>query len=419
MPETTASRARARAATAAALALAALLGLWAFAGREATGPAEDWATVHREDLVVGVEVSGTLAAVESAVLGPPQVPDMWDFKVSFMAPEGAAVRQGQPVLGFDSSELRTKLQEKIAERDAAEKELEKRQANRDKSRGDDEMSLAEARAKRRKALLKANVPSDLVAANSLQESRADLALADREIAYYERRLALQESQAGSEIGALRDKRDRAAARVRETEAAIRQMTVLAPRDGTVVYAYDPRREREKKKIGDSCWRGERVMEIPDLRRLAADGQVDEADAGRVAVGQRVTLRLDAHPDVVYSGRVSSLRGAVETRSQTERAKVVGLQVALDRTDPQRMRPGMRFFGTIEIERVPGVLVIPADAVFNHPEGPTVYRRARWGSEVARPRLGRRNARWVEVLGGLADGDAVSRRDLAVEAGGGR
>ena len=228
-----------------------------------------------------------------------------------------------------------------------------------------------------------------------------------------------ESQAGSEIGALRDKRDRAAARVRETEAAIRQMTVLAPRDGTVVYAYDPRREREKKKIGDSCWRGERVMEIPDLRRLAADGQVDEADAGRVAVGQRVTLRLDAHPDVVYSGRVSSLRGAVETRSQTERAKVVGLQVALDRTDPQRMRPGMRFFGTIEIERVPGVLVIPADAVFNHPEGPTVYRRARWGSEVARPRLGRRNARWVEVLGGLADGDAVSRRDLAVEAGGGR
>ncbi|MES1211881.1 MAG: hypothetical protein ABUL63_06060, partial [Acidobacteriota bacterium] len=90
---------------------AGLFGLWAFAGRSAGGVEDDWAEVTHEDLVTGVEVAGTLSAVESAALGPPQVEEMWNFKIAFMAPEGTEVRQGQPVLGFDSSELENKLQE--------------------------------------------------------------------------------------------------------------------------------------------------------------------------------------------------------------------------------------------------------------------------------------------------------------------
>jgi HlyD family secretion protein len=399
---------------------AGLFGLWAFAGRGpssvagATGTADDWAEVGREDLVTGVEVAGTLSATDSAVLGPPQIEDMWNFKIAFMAPEGTEVRQGQPVLGFDSSELENKLQEKMAERDAADKELEKRLTNLEISRGEDEMRLAEAQAKQRRNALKLRIPSELVAAKEREQSSADLTLVGKEIAYLEKRLQLQKGQALAEVGSLRDKRDRAAARVREVESAIGQMTVTAPRAGTVVYASDPRHEREKKKVGDSCWRGEKVMEIPDLRRLQADGQIDEADAGRVAAGQRVTFRLDAHPDVLYSGIVRSLGGTVQTRSPNDPVKVVGLQIALDRTDPQRMRPGMRFLGTVEIERAPQVLVVPAAAVFNHADGPVVYRRTRWGFTAVHPELGRRNARWVEIRAGLAPGERVARRDLAAE-----
>lgn len=400
-----------------ALLIVALFSLWAFAGGgdSGSGPApagEDWAGVQREDLVVGVEVTGTLRAVDSAVLGPPGVPEFWDYKIAFMAPEGMNVQPGQPVLAFDTSQLENNLQEKMAERDSAQKELEKRQTNLEMSRAEDELRLAEARARERKASLEVQVPAELVSAKELEEARADLALARREIDYLERRLRLQRSQAQAEIDALRNKRDSAAARVRQMEDAIRRMTVLAPRAGTVVYASDPRRGREKKKIGDSCWRGERVIEIPDLRRMAADGQVDEADAGRIVPGQRVTLRLDAHPDVVYTGRVRSIRGAVQTKSHVDPVKVVNLEVSLDRTDPQRMRPGMRFLGTIELDRAAKALVVPAEAVFNRPDGPVVYRRTRWGFEEVRPQLGRRNPSWVEIRGGLAEGDQVSRRDLA-------
>jgi hypothetical protein len=366
--------------------------------------------VERQDLVVGVQVTGTLGAVQSVQLGPPQIQNVWDFKISFMAPEGTEVRQGQPVLGFDTSDLENTLLETQAKRESAEKELEKKLANLEMSRGEDEVRLAEAKAKARRATLKVDVPADLVAAKELAESRADLQLAEREVAYLEKRLALQDREADAEIEALRNQRDRAAERVREAEEAIQKMTVVAPRDGTVIYLSDQRREREKKKIGDPAWRGEKIMEIPDLRRMRAEGEIDEADAGRVAAGQRVILRLDAHPDVSFTGHVRALRGAVQTRSPSDPVKVVGLDLSLDRTDPQRMRPGMRFQGTIELDRVPRALVVPAGAVFNGPEGPVVFRRTRWGTEEVRPQLGRRNDRWVEIVSGLAEGDSIALRD---------
>jgi HlyD family secretion protein len=398
------------------LALVAAVGLsslWAFGGNRGsrtTVAEEDWEQVQRQDLVVGVEVAGTLSAVQSVALGPPQLPDVWDFKIAFLAPEGTEVRQGQPVLGFDTSALENTLLETMAERDSAQKELEKKQANLEMTRDEDELRLAEAKARARRAGLKVDVPAELVAAKELAESRADLQLAQREIAYLQDRLSLQSREAEAEITALRNKRDRAAWKVRQAEEAISQMTVSAPRDGTVIYLSDTRRGREKKKIGDSTWRGEKIVEIPDLRRMVAEGEVDEADAGRVAVGQRVVFRLDAHPDVIFTGRVRSIHSAVQTRSPTDPVKVVGLDVSLDQTDPQRMRPGMRFSGTVELDRVPRALVVPAEAVFNRPEGPIVYRRTRWGTEEVRPRLGRRNDRWVEVLGGLSEKDAIALRD---------
>jgi multidrug efflux pump subunit AcrA (membrane-fusion protein) len=73
---------------------------------------------------------------------------------------------------------------------------------------------------------------------------------------------------------------------------------------------------------------------------------------------------------------------------------------------------MRFVGTVEVERVPRALVVPAEAVFRRADGPVVFR----GDEEVRPRLGRRNGRFVEVLSGLREGDRLSLRDPEAEEG---
>jgi len=402
----------ARFAASGAALLAAAVALWLVAGRAAASAGGDWVEVRRDDLVLGVPVSGTLSSVQSVRVGSPQIENQWEFKIAFLAPEGMQVRAGQPVLGFDTSELERQLIDKMAERDSAQKELEKRQTNQEIELRDERLRLAEAEARQRRAALKVQVPAELVAAKELAQAREDLAIANREIAYLKDHLRFQTLEGRSEIDVLAKRRDRAAARVAEMEDAIRRMTVLAARDGTVVYVAND--QGDKKKVGDSCWRGQAVLEIPDLRTMQAEGEVDEADAGRLTVGQRVTLRLDAHPDDVFTGRVHTIGGSVRGRSEVNPLKVMKLDIRLDRTDPQRMRPGMRFTGTVEIERAARVLVVPAETVFNRPDGAVVYRRRGWGSEELRPALGRRNDRLVEIRGGLAARDLISRRDLAEE-----
>jgi multidrug efflux pump subunit AcrA (membrane-fusion protein) len=392
---------------AAALLPAGFLG-WS-AGREGDG---EWVEVRRGDLVVGVEVTGTLAAVDAVRLGPPPIANLWDFKLAFQAPEGTEVQAGTPVLGFDASELERDLLEKQAERDTADKELEKRATRLGMDREKDALRLAEASARRRRAALKVDVPAELLSAHELADARRDLALAEGEIAYLTRRLELLRRQARAELDSLAGRRDRAALRVREIEQQIAQMTVRAPRPGTVIYLADW--QGTKKKVGDSVWKGQTVVEIPDLARMRADGQVAEAEAGRVRPGQRVTLRLDAHPDLRFAGRVRSLRGTVETRSPADPQKVVALEIALDATDRLRMRPGMRFQGEVEVERVRGALLAPSEAVFATAAGPRVWRRQLLGAEEVRPHLGRRDARAVEVLAGLVPGDLLARRDLALD-----
>jgi HlyD family secretion protein len=211
-------------------------------------------------------------------------------------------------------------------------------------------------------------------------------------------------------------RDRAAQRVAEMKAAIESMTVKAPRAGTVVYVTDW--DDNKKKVGDQTWRGQSVIEIPDLQSMRAVGEIDEADAGRVAVGQRVQFHLDAHPDVTFAGRVRSIGTAVRGRSEQNPNKVVKVSIDLDRTDPQRMRPGMRLVGTVEIERLPGAVVAPSEAVFSRPDGAVSYRREGFGTRAVRPKVGKRNDRWVQIVSGLKPGDRVSRRDLGTDASGG-
>ncbi len=399
-----------------AAALLAGAGLWWSVDRAAGERAADWGEVRRGDLVLGVEVRGTLAAVDPVSLSPPAIPDEWSLKIAYMAPEGQAVRRGTPVLRFDPSELDRHLVDRLSEEEQAVQELAKKRIDVEMKRQDDELQLAEARAKERKAALKVAVPADLVAAADLGQWQADLTLARQQIASLTGLLELARRQGEAEIAELARKHDHAASRVAELRAQIRSLTVLAPRDGIVVYVVA--RGGEKKKVGDSAYQGESVLEIPDLHRMRADAEIDEADLSRVAVGQPVTLRLDAHPDQPVAGRVQAIRAAVTNRSDANRQKVVEAQLALDHADPLRMRPGMRFQGTIEVSRLRGVLVAPADAVAATPDGPAVERATAFGAEVVHPRLGRHNDQLVEVLAGLAPGDRVARSRSGRPAAGG-
>jgi len=388
----------------AALALF-LLGGWTLRNKLAADRQGEWARVTSGDLVTGFEVIGSLASVSSESLGAPPLNDVWEFKVAMLAQEGADVKKGQPVVGFDTSELQRRLDEKSAEADQARKQIEKERADLSLKSKDERLKLAEAEGRLRKSSLKLDTPGEIVGINERKTVEIEHAIARRETASAKSRLDALEAAARARIELLQSKEQQAAAVVAQTQEAIRQMTRSAPRDGTVVYAMNWR--GEKKKVGDSAWRGERVVEIPDLTRMKAEGEVDESDAGRVSVGQRVTLRLDAHPDEELQGTILTAGRTVQRKRGTQDPlKVLRVDIKLDKTDPAKMRPGMRFQGTIELGRIKNALLIPRESVFVSSEGTFVYRRGPLEVDAVPVRLGRQNEKSVEVLGGLSAGDRV-------------
>ncbi len=365
----------------------------------------EWVRVARRDLVFEVSVTGELIAGRSGSYGPPALRRARQFKIAYMAPEGRELGVGEETIRFDTTELEEFLLQAEANRDAAQMRLEKQQQELEAERSRAELALAAAQAKLRRGELQEGIPPELVAGATLEQAIIDRQLAAEEIEYRQGILEHLGVRGYSQVERQRQERDRQTARVASLEREIEAMTVRAREPGTVIYHTNSR--GEKKKVGERAWRGETLLEIPDLRSMKAEVQVEEVMSGRLSVGQVGTLRLDAYPDRTYRVRVGQIRRTVQARSWLNPQRVVWLELEFDENDPSRMRPGMRVEGRIEVDRVEDALVVPVVAVRATSTEPRVLSREivgrrRW---VA-PELGRSNADWVEVLDGLEEGTLV-------------
>jgi HlyD family secretion protein len=379
---------------------------------EVTATEETWLSVVRDDLVLEVDVTGTLKATRASPIGPPGIPDMWDFKIVTLATEGTEVKRDQQVLTFDASELQRQLAERTSERDQAAQEIVKKRIDQDLARREGELKVTEAEAVFRKAQLKADLPAQYTAAIEVKLAQLDLDAARAELEAAKRRLSYQLKLGEAELAYLRDRHARATDRVQRLERGIKLMTVTSPVNGLVVHKSNWR--GDKKKIGETCWAGDACVEVVDISQMFGNGEVEETESARVKVDQPVRFRLEALPEIEWRASVGALRPTVYRQSPRTPLKVIGVDLKLEKTD-RRMRPGMQLRGRIETGRVPHALLVPLDAVFTRPDGPVAFKRTSVGFEVVRLQLGKRNLRFAEVLSGLSFGDRVSRRDLEQEA----
>jgi HlyD family secretion protein len=370
---------------------------------------ERWVTLSREDWSLGVEVTGTLKATVADTLGPPQLGQFGEYKIARMVAEGSRVAQGDEVVAFDTSDLERQLLERQNERDAAAADIARRISDAALRRRDEALGVAECEGGVRKAALKAEGSADLTSSLELQTARLDHELAQKRLAYQKQKALAALKRDQEDLEALREKHARAVQRVADAQSAIARMSLRAPRNATVIYV--PNWQGQKKKVGDGVWRGENVLETAALDEMIALGDVAEGDISRLSLGQHVTLRLEAHPDTEYRGAVRAIGNLVEPPAPESPLRVVRVQIVLDATEPLRMRPGMRFVGTIETETVPGSLHMPLEAVFLRQDGPIAYKRTGAGAEPVPLRLGRAYRGDVEVLAGVAEGDQVARVDL--------
>jgi HlyD family secretion protein len=373
----------------------------------ATRPREVWLAVERRDLLSTVPTEGELEAVHSIAIGPPTVRRTWNFQISMLAEEGSRVESGQPVVAFDTTQLRQRLQQVVANRDAAAKELEKQAADFEIEKRNLGLALEEARAHLRRAEIELSGGGELIARSVLAKAEIDRLLAVSEIAHQEQQIGQLAIRQELELAIQRSRLEASKREVLELESGIDQMTVVAPRQGTVILT--PNWQDQKKSVGDQVWRMETILEIADLTEMRAWAEVDETAAAKLAQDQVVTYRLDAYPDHEYRASVAQIRRTVQRKSIQNPVKVVRIELALEATDAERMRPGMRFRGEVLVERLEEVLVVPSAALSTDREGTFAVRSGLFGQERVALELGRRDQLGVEVLAGLDLGDRVLRR----------
>lgn len=128
--------------------------------------------------------------------------------------------------------------------------------------------------------------------------------------------------------------------------------IYSPIDGIVIS-----RDVEVGQTVVSAMTVANLFTIADLDHMQVVADVDEADIGQVAEGQRVTFTVDAYPDDVFSGVVTQKR-----LSPTTESNVVTYEVIVSADNPDhKLIPGLTANLTIFVTEESDVLLLPVKA----------------------------------------------------------
>jgi RND family efflux transporter MFP subunit len=156
-------------------------------------------------------------------------------------------------------------------------------------------------------------------------------------------------------------------------------------------------------VGDDVEPSRHLFEVADLSAVLAIGRVFEAQIGRVAVGQKVRVRVPSYPGDVFEGVVERLGGKLDP---TSRSLAVYVRVA---NPDERLRPHMRATLSLITGGADLALAIPKSALLGEAGQLYVFVQDEDRPERFERRalvLGVSNDRFVEVIEGLYPGERV-------------
>lgn len=385
-----------------AVALAVL-----FACAEPPSPEPGPFRAQREDLRVEVFASGELRAVRSKELVAPAMSQR--MRLARLVDDGKTVEAGEPLAQLDPQEVMTTLRDREADLGTAKKELEKlaleAQGEIDRLEVDRERTQVELD----KAGVRAGIDPDLSSRVDIEKARADVTALTKGLAEKGRGVTLARQRTARKRASLEAALGAAEEAVQVARDQLAAMSLVAPVAGTALVAesWSPGGKR-KLQVGDTVWRGQALVTIPDLREMEAVLFVDEADIARVAVGQNVTIRLDAAPERLFRGKLAFVPPLAETLSWSNPAKVFRVVATLAETDPDLMRPGLRLKAEIEVAVHEQVVTVPLLAVVEN-EGRTWVELK--NGERREVTLGERNDARV-IATGVDDGTELKARSGA-------
>jgi HlyD family secretion protein len=358
-------------ATIAVLAVVGLGLVWWWLERDGDVPRYRTQPVERGSLVVDVTATGTLQPVDQVEVGSELSGTVEWVGVDF----NDRVTAGQVIARLDTEELEARVVQSRAALEAAE------------------ARVTEADA-------------------TVEETRLRM---ERCLKLLERQMCTQEDADNARAAWTRANAARASvtaqvqvarATLTADETKLGKAVIVAPIDGMVLS-----RNIEPGQTVASMMQTPILFTLAeDLSQLELHVDVDEADVGRVRVGQSARFTVDAYPERSFEARITQIRFAPKTVQGVVTYETL---LALDNPD-LALRPGMTATAEIVVGRVDDALLLPNAALrFEPPAVPVGAQRSPVSRLIPGP-PGRRNARNTAPAQGasrnvwvLRDGEPVA------------
>jgi HlyD family secretion protein len=339
------------------------------------------ASVERGPIISAVSTSGTLNAVITVQVGSQVSGQIKELLADF----NSEVKAGDVIARIDPETFEAKVRQARAELDVARANVPIQRAGIERAQkelSNAAASLNSARARTEKARVtlvnaKRNLERRraLFQSGSVSESQID----DAQTAHDQAQAQLKsdeaderaaESLVATREAALKTARaqvDYASEQVRQKEAALSQTEVdlantliRSPVDGVVI----ERAVDIGQTVAASLQAPKLFVIAQDLRQMQVETDVDEADIGRVGVGQEAIFTVDAFAGQEFHGRVLQIRKAphVVQNVVTYTVLVSAENSAL------RLLPGMTANVQIIVDERQNVLKVPNAALRFKPNG---------------------------------------------------
>jgi HlyD family secretion protein len=299
---------------------------------------------------------------------------------------GDRVKEGQVLAELDREQLEAAVREARANLLSAEAAWER---NKIEAEGPDLPFLKSALERSRKLY------ADGLIAPSLLE--------DADKAY---QLGLnKQTAARSQAAVARAEVEKAKAALERYQSDLRYATIVAPMDGLVL--------SRDVEVGDAVSsilvlgsQATLVMTLGDVSEVYVLGKVDEADIGKVYMGQRARIVVESFKDKSFTGKVTKISPLGK-----EKDNVTTFEVRVSIQNPGgELKTNMTANAEVILEEKKGILMVPESAVlYDKDRKPSLEvpdPKAPNGKRKVAVKLGISNGVKTEVAEGLRQGDKV-------------
>lgn len=282
-----------------------------------------------------LQIDGEIASRSALPIAPPAIPNVWQYTLAQLAPEGTLVKPGDLIATFDANSVTTEIETGRATLKEKQSTLAKIRLDHAEAERAAELAVAEAASNFERAKRKAMQPKELIRRVDYDKLVIDRALAEQLAALALRQRDAQARARKAEISALTSEVARHEGAIALLVKGKQAMTIKAPRAGMVVYR--TQFSGEKFAVGTQLWKGLSVATLADQDKLIVQAKVPEMQAAGVHVGQSARVTVQG-ANAALNAKVVALGRTYHGKSKSQPVIVRDLELEFDHP-PKGLKPG--------------------------------------------------------------------------------